>query len=454
MQNNRLLQQFLYWGSWLIIPLLWEVLGGIASYFIILVKRISKKSRELVHHPYVSILIPVYNSEDTLEACLRSVIQQNYPAECMEIILIDNGSTDKSYEIFTGLQFEHPSYRIWWSSSEQGKSKALNKGIFGCSGKYIINIDSDGCLDSQAIRNIVSRFEYDKQVNCMTGVVLIRPDRIVQTKRKMLKVLQICELFEYTEGFLVGRNYESTFNSLYTIAGAFSAFRREALLKTQMYNAETLGEDTHMTFQIKNFVGGKTLLCEDAFFYVDPVPSLDKLYIQRQRWQRAQMEVASLFLEDHLGGLLNFLFKPAMRKLLSDHTMAFPRLIWFFAMIYLYFINYPLSLLIGANILLYLSYVLNSFLYLHLSILYLKKQKPVKSYLIKHWYFCFILPVYRFITYWIRVAGIINSIRSKSHWRTQALSEELSAIRSGIKTNVNKRMPVLERIRNIFNHER
>ncbi len=454
MVYNKYFQQLIYWGVWLIIPLLWEILIGFFSAAAVFIRHyFRKQARTLDYFPRITILIPVYNSETTLGMCLKSVLEQEYPKESLEVMLIDNGSKDKSFDIFMEFQARNSKINMWWFRSEQGKSKALNKGLFGSSGKYIVNIDSDGCLDKFALRNIVERFESNPEITCMTGVVLINPDMIENSKSVMLKAVRICELTEYVESFLVGRNFQSIFNSIYTLAGAFSCFRRDVILKTQMYNSETLGEDAHMTFQIKSFVGGKIELCENAFFYTDPLENLNKIYTQRQRWQRAELEVASLFVKQHIGGVIDFITKPAVRRLVSDHTLAFPRLIWFFGMIYLYFINYPLSLLIGANLLLYFAYVLNAFCCMLTARLYLKKQRYMKNYLTKHWYFCFLLPIYRFIIFWVRMAGIINSITTESQWRTKGFREEIKSVRDGIGREFKARLGFLYMLKKFINKE-
>lgn len=453
MGSERVLREFIFWGVWLIIPLSIEILAGLFSVVIVIRKFIRKSHKNLNFEPTVTVLIPVYNSENTLKMCLDSVIDQEYPINSIELFLINNGSKDSSYEIFIRYQSEHPGLKAWWISSNQGKSKALNKGIFSSNGRYIINIDSDGRLDRLAIRNIVGEFETNKKISSMTGVVLIDPNLVDKTENKLLKQLRICEFFEYMESFLVGRKYESVSNSMYTLAGAFSAFRSEAINKTQLYNFETLGEDTHMTFQIRNFAGGDVVICDEAFFYVDPIESLDKLYTQRQRWQRGSIEVASLFSEMHVGGLWQFITKFPMRILVMDHTLVFPRLIWFFALIYLYFINYPLKLLVGANLFLYAAYVLSSFVYLLASVLFLREQPKTGKYALRHWYICLVMPLYRFILYWIRVAGIINSIKTDSKWSSATLTEEMRALNKGVKGTVEKRFSFIEKLRRLINNE-
>lgn len=454
MIHSRLFQQLVYWGVWLVIPLIWEILVGFASAAIVVFRFFTRRTDpELDFFPKVSILIPVYNSRGTLEVCLNSILEQNYPIESLEIFLIDNGSKDDSYSIFTAFQAKHPELRIWWYTSGQGKSKALNKGIFASTGKYIINIDSDGRFDKSAVRNIVRRFEANKEISCLTGNVLIDHDLVEKTPGAILKIIRLCEMFEYYESFLVGRNIQSIFNTMYTIAGAFSCFRREVILKTQMYNSETLGEDTHMTFQIKNIVGAKVHLCEDAFFFVDPIESFDRIYTQRQRWQRAELEVASLYTTQHLGGIIDFVKKPPFRKLVSDHTLVFPRLIWFFGMFYLYFINYPLNLIIGANLFLYVAYLFNGYIYFLTSLLYLKEQPEIRKHAVANWYIPVVLPVFRFIVFWVRVAGIINSLKTDSRWQSKTLSEEVGIVREKVKSEVNVWTSFISKIEKKINRE-
>ena len=142
-----------------------------------------------------------------------------------------------------------------------------------------------------------------------------------------------------------------------------------------------------------------------------------------------------------------------MRKLVSDHTLTFPRLIWLFAMVYLYFINYPLKLLLGANMLLYLAYTANSFLYMLVSGLYLNKRQDIKKYIFRHWYICFLLPIYRFLIYWMRIAGIINSLTTESCWRTKTLSEEIEIVRQGLKKEMGSRLPFLSRFNKWMNKD-
>ncbi len=429
--NQELVREFIFWGIWLVIPLIVDILTGLSSGYVVLRRFFNKRALEVDFYPHVTILVPIYKSEKTIENCLKSIANQNYPIKNLQVFLINNGPRDNSYDIFCRFQNENPRLRLWWFDSSKGKAKALNKGLYMSQGKYVINIDSDGVLDKNAVLKVVEKFENNLDINAMTGVILIDKSLIEKTKNMLLRILQRCELFEYSEAFFIGRGFQSQRNRMFTIAGAFSCFRKDIVLKTQLFNNETLGEDTHMTSQIREFLKGRVALCEEAFFYLDPIENLDRLYIQRQRWQRGQVEVSSLFRDlakKNNKGLKNVL-KYTMVK---DHTLVFPRLIWIFAMMYLAFLDYPLELIIGANIIMYLAYVFNSFIYFQVSKLYLREQRDVRKYMGRHCYVVLLLPLYRFLSFLMRIAGIINSTKEHSAWNTKTFSEEKMIVKDRV----------------------
>jgi putative glycosyltransferase (exosortase G-associated) len=429
--SRELIRVLIFWGIWLVIPLLVDVFIGIFSGLVVMIAHLRRKKTNLEFLPYITILVPIYKSYKTLEGCIQSIADQSYPIKNMMIILINNGPEDGSHEIFAAMQERYSNLRMRWIDSSQGKSKALNKGLYMAEGKYIINIDSDGILEKNAILRVVEKFESDQQIYAGTGVVLIDDQLIEKTEGIALKLMQRCELFEYIESFVVGRGFQSWGNTMFTVAGAFSCYRKDIVLRTQLYNNETLGEDIHMTSQIRNLNKGKITLCEDAFFFVDPIDSWDKLYIQRQRWQRGALEVSSLF--NNTSNRQNKLRNILQITMLKDHTLVFPRFIWIFAMMYLVFLDYPMSLIVGANLIMYLVYVLNSLLYYFVARLYLKNVDRVSKYVNRHFYIVLLLPIYRFVVFFMRLAGIINAAQKYAAWNARTLTEEKEIVGDRLK---------------------
>lgn len=448
-----MVSEMIFWLAWIIIPVLWEIIPAFVGFFVLIKKKCAKqKYGEVIKNPEVTIIVPVYNSAATLEACLQSIYNSKYPHDMLTVFVVDNGSRDNSYDIFLECQQKLKEVPIWWMKSGQGKSKALNMALFNSKGKYIINIDSDGMIEPMAIQKMVSKFEACPTVQCMTGSILVDPELVEDTEDFFLRLTRRCEFFEYCNAFLAGRNYESEFSSMYTLSGAFSAFRKSAILKTFMYNSETVCEDTHITFQMRELLKYDVTICEDALFFVDPIDDYNKLYTQRQRWQRGELEVSHMFLIDKLrpsAFFTNFM----VRVLMYDHTFAFPRAIWYFAIIYMFFINYPLGLIIGSTGVLYLLYVFSAFLFFISIRSYLSGFDKLKRYLGKLWYICFLYPIFNLAIFFMRFAGIINSIKTDMTWKTRNLSEEWAAFKEIIQKDFAKISGWISRIRRKINHE-
>ena len=427
--KNFFQSSIVFWMAWIIIPLIMEIIPAIVDAVILLKKRIvRKKQKPLEYFPEITLIIPVYNSAESLHRCIESVYNSDYPHQQIYVLLVNNQSTDNSFQVFAQCQQEYPELTMNWVDSKQGKSKALNVGLFNSYGKYIIHIDSDGVLEPQALKNMITRFEQNLDVDCMTGTVLTNPEMIDETKGFFKRQLRKMEFFEYCQAFLAGRNFQSEFNSIYTLSGAFSAFRKSAILKTQLYNTDTVCEDTHVTFQIRDRMNEKIIVCDDAIFFVDPMESMNQLYTQRQRWQKGEMEVSHMFLQKQMKPVKGFFSNFVIRLLMYDHTFAFPRMIWYFALICLAFMNYPFKLILESLLLIYILYVASALLFYVDISAFLSGFKDIQKYYMWKWYHIFTLPLFNFIVFWFRFAGIINGIRGEQTWKAKNFKEEWQSV--------------------------
>lgn len=101
----------------------------------------------------VSVIVPVYNTEEYLERCVRSLLIQTY--ELTEIILVNDGSTDNSPEICKRLSVEYENIHVV-NRKNGGISQARNSGLESASGEYIAFVDSDDCVDSRMLEICVN----------------------------------------------------------------------------------------------------------------------------------------------------------------------------------------------------------------------------------------------------------------------------------------------------------
>lgn len=106
----------------------------------------------------VTIVIPVYNAEKYLRDCIESLLKQTIFQQDMEIILINDGSTDNSAEIYNEYTKKYPNI-IAIEQENQGVSAARNVGIKEAKGKYIMFLDSDDTLSPGTVKNVTDFFE-------------------------------------------------------------------------------------------------------------------------------------------------------------------------------------------------------------------------------------------------------------------------------------------------------
>lgn len=448
---NSFLNSFLFWAAWLIIPVIMEIIPSIGSVAVLIKKLIfPAKIKKPAIDPEISLIIPIYNSMDTLEQCIRSINDSDYPNSCIRIFLVNNQGQDDSFQVFCKCQKKYPELKMQWLNAKQGKSKALNMALFNSEGKYIIHIDSDGLLEKSALKNMVYRFESDQTADCMTGVILTEPRLVERYPNVFPKLLRKMEFLEYAQAFLAGRNYASEMDAIYTLSGAFSAFRKSSVLKSQLYNTDTICEDTQITFQMKYLQGTKVSICEDAIFFVDPIEDMNKLYTQRQRWQRGSLEVSKLFLKDKMKARHMFT-NVSIRTLVYDHTFAFPRMIWYLALICLMCMSYSFKLIAVSTLFLFGIYMIIGYLYYISIIGFLRNYKEIRRYYAKQWYVVPLLPIFNLMVFFIRFAGVINSINTDSAWKTRNFTQEKESAGKVIRKDFDVFYRFIEKVSDYVN---
>ncbi len=107
----------------------------------------------------VSIILPVYNTEQYLSACLESIINQSF--KNIEIICVDDGSTDASVRILNDYQKKDSRIIVLHNSHNRGQGFARNRGLKVARGKYVFFADSDDIVKKDAMKYLVTVMEED-----------------------------------------------------------------------------------------------------------------------------------------------------------------------------------------------------------------------------------------------------------------------------------------------------
>ena len=166
-------------------------------------------------------------------------------------------------------------------------------------------------LAPDAIRNIAKAFVRDPDMGAATGNIEIdweiieardENGRLVLDENGEITVAELgpiqrflakSQFLEYLSSFDLGRRSQAETETMYTLAGACSAFRRSVLESGAVYSTVTVSEDTNLTFDLHK-AGVKVGFVHDAKVYLEPVIDWDSLYAQRVRWTRGQLEVCGI----------------------------------------------------------------------------------------------------------------------------------------------------------------
>jgi len=244
------------------------------SIFITLIFLLNEKSMKVPKVPRilpkVSILVPAYNEEEFIAATIESLLALDYPKSKREIIVLNDGSKDKTAEIVK--QFGNLVTLV--NKTNSGKADSLNQGIKMAKGEIIVTMDGDSTTEPGTLKSMVGYFE-DKRVGAVATNVFVR-----NTPNFLSRVQKI----EYFFAIFARRILE--FIDCVTVTpGPFSLFRKSALKKVGGFDPESLVEDQEIALNLQMH-GYAIRTAPDAKVYSDVPLSFRALMAQRVRWQR------------------------------------------------------------------------------------------------------------------------------------------------------------------------
>lgn len=239
-----------------------------------------EKRRHIVHNPdklelknygTVTITIPCYNEEATIDKTVRSLLALDYPKDKIKIYLIDDGSTDSTWNILKS--FEDGINIFALKKENGGKHTALNLALEHTNSEFFGCLDSDSFVHPQALKRILKYFENDpKTMAVAPSIIVYNPKNIIQYAQKVEYDMSI-----YTKkmlGFMGG---------IHVTPGPFSIFKKKVFDELGVYRKAHNTEDQEIALRMQEN-GYKIDHCPDAYVYTSAPNSVAKLYRQRLRW--------------------------------------------------------------------------------------------------------------------------------------------------------------------------
>ncbi len=200
--------------------------------------------------PPVSITIASYNAERWIEHCLSSIFEQTYPQELIEIVVVDDGSTDRTKEILQGLSTGHRNLKLIFQEN-QGTAAAHTAGLKNCQGKYILVLSHDAYAEPDWVGSVVEIFEENPQVGIVQGEVLLTR--------------------EVTEPFAHFVKFEKFNRSFPTVAIAYRARDLDLVGRYYLEELSRYGDDAELAYRILKR-GAKSVFLEQLTARHEVVP--------------------------------------------------------------------------------------------------------------------------------------------------------------------------------------
>ena len=284
------------------------IVPGFMNAFVAMALLLDRRPKVIIdqHYPPVTILVAAYNEENSIASTLSGIFLQDYPAD-IRIIVINDGSSDKTVESVTALQSAHPNLELIDLGHNGGKASALNHGLAKCTTDIIISIDADSYILKDGIRHLVGRYLSDPiNTKAVAGEILIRNSR----ENWITKAQE----WDYFLGIATIKRIQSLFQGTLVAQGAFSLYDRKTILKLGGW-PEMVGEDIVLTWRILS-AGYRVGHAEDALAFTDCHNTLSKFINQRRRWSRGLIEA---FKDNPM-----ILFKPRYSTLYVWWNTLFP----------------------------------------------------------------------------------------------------------------------------------
>lgn len=242
----------------------------------------------------ISLIIPMYNVEEYLEECLDSVVNQDYGVENIEVILIDDGSSDGTLEIAKRYASKY-GFILLINSQNSGQAISRNNGIKKASGEYIAFLDSDDMLSENNLSSL-----YEEAIRTDADIVVARLNSFDSKG----------EYGYYSDKFINERKVTNIYNSpkLLDCISICSKLYKTNVIKNVEFLSNTYHEDNSFTM---------TALFEAKNIAIYP----EYLYLRRYREGENKSTMQKLNYKTFNDLILNF--NETLKNVDSDSNLTF-----------------------------------------------------------------------------------------------------------------------------------
>lgn len=230
----------------------------------------------------VTVIVPMHNEEDVIHFCLDSLIKIDYDKNYLQIIPVDDNSTDKTGEIVDGYAAKYPYIQpIHRHCENRGKPAGLNDAIQVATGDIIVVFDADYRPNKNILKSLTCAF-LDPEVGAVMG-------RVVPYNTSSNLLTRLLNM-ERSGGYQVDQQARYNLNLVPQYGGTVGGFRRDVILELGGFNTAILAEDTELTFRLITN-GYRIAYANTAECYEESPETWSQRAKQIRRWSRGHNQV-------------------------------------------------------------------------------------------------------------------------------------------------------------------
>ncbi len=237
-----------------------------------LLEREEVKRVRLKRFPLVSILIPAYNEEKTIRACLESVLRLDYPA--LEAVVINDGSTDRTQHVVQSIKATASLPIILINQENKGKGAALNAGLQRISGEFYATLDADSVVEPTLLKKLLPYFSNQHVTSVLPLLKIKNPKNLLQ---RIQRYEYIINMFH--------KLLNAMLDSVHVTPGPFSLYRTAIVKQLGGYDEHNITEDLEIALRLQKH-HFKIIQTGETGVYTIPPDNLRDLYHQRNRWYK------------------------------------------------------------------------------------------------------------------------------------------------------------------------
>ena len=238
-------------------------------------KGVKDKDGVLEKFPHVTVAVPAYNEEENVKETVDSILNLDYPKDKLELIVVNDGSKDRTEEIVRRIINNKKDFDIKLLSQENcGKGVAINKALSVAKGEFFATLDADSTIKEDALRKILPVF-VDQEV------AAVLPLMKVKNPKTILQRLQRCEYLVN----LFFKKLMSNLDCVHVAPGPFSTYRKSVIKKLGGFDRHNLTEDFEITLRLQKY-HYKIVQLLSTDVYTKPPKTFIQFYKQRNRWYK------------------------------------------------------------------------------------------------------------------------------------------------------------------------